>query len=139
MFFLQIFIRVYLRESASHGIDFGEVLAVPIYEYECQACEAVSGFLVMKKEDEKKIACLRCGSKKMSKVVSRVTYHRSEDDRLNEFDSKKPQGEGFYKDSRNIGLWAKKRAKELGADLGSQFDEIVENARTGKILKKYGL
>jgi len=112
---------------------------VPIYEYECQECEAVSGFLILKKEDEKRITCLRCGGRKMSKVISRVTYHRSEADRLNEFDSQKPQGEEFYKDSRNIGLWAKKRARELGADLGPQFDEIVENARTGKILKKYGL
>lgn len=114
-------------------------MIVPIYEYECQECEAVSGFLVMKKKDEKNITCLRCGSRKMSKVVSRVTYHRSEGDRLEEFDTGKRQGEEFYKDSRNIGLWAKKRAKELGADLGPQFDEIVENARTGKILKKYGL
>ena len=36
-------------------------------------------------------------------------------------------------------LKAKKRAKELGADLGPKFDEIVESARTGKILDKYDL
>jgi len=112
---------------------------MPIYEYECQQCQAISGFLILKKEDTAKVACLKCGSKKMSQIISRVTYHRSEGDRLNEFDTRKHQGEGFYKDSRNIGLWAKKRAKELGADLGPQFDEIVESARTGKILGKYGL
>jgi putative FmdB family regulatory protein len=112
---------------------------MPIYEYECQQCQAISGFLILKKEDSSKVTCLKCGSKKMSKVISRVTYHRSEDDRLAEFDPRKPKGEEFYKDSRNVGLWAKKRAKELGADLGPQFDEIVENARTGKILDKYGL
>ena len=112
---------------------------MPIYEYECQECQAVSGFLVLKKEDEGKFSCLKCGSKKMSKVISRVAYHRSENDRLDEFDPRKPQGEEFYKDSRNIGLWAKKRAKELGADLGEKFDEVVESARTGKILEKYGL
>jgi len=112
---------------------------MPIYEYECQQCQAVSGFLVLKKGDESKIACLKCGSKKMSRVISRVTYHRAESDRLDEFDTRKPQGEEFYKDSRNVGLWAKKRAKELGADLGEKFDEVVESARTGKILEKYGL
>ena len=112
---------------------------MPIYEYECQQCQAISGFLIMKKEDPTKVACLKCGSKKMSKIISRVTYHRSEEDRLNEFDTRKPKGEEFYKDSRNVGLWAKKRAKELGADLGPKFDEIVESARTGKILEKYGL
>ncbi|HSR13349.1 MAG TPA: zinc ribbon domain-containing protein [Thermodesulfobacteriota bacterium] len=112
---------------------------MPIYEYECRGCGAISGFLVLRKEDEEKIACLRCGAKEMSKIISRVTYHRSEDDRLSEYDPGKKQGDEFYKDSRNIGLWAKKRAKELGADLGDKFDEIVENARTGKILDKYGL
>ena len=75
----------------------------------------------------------------MSQVISRVAHHRSENDRLAEFDTRKSQGEEFYKDSRNVGLWAKKRAKELGADLGPQFDEIVESARTGKILDKYDL
>ncbi len=112
---------------------------MPIYEYECRKCRAVSGFLVLKKEDEKGIACLKCGGKEMSRVISRVTYHRSESDRLNEFDTRRQPGDEFYKDSRNIGLWAKKRAKELGADLGDKFDEVVENARTGKILEKYGL
>ena len=112
---------------------------MPIYEYECQACHAISGFLVLKREDEVKISCLKCGGKEMSKVISRVAYHRSEGDRLDEFDTRKPQGEEFYKESRNIGLWAKKRAKELGADLGDQFDEVVESARSGKILEKYGL
>ncbi len=112
---------------------------MPIYEYECAKCRAISTFLILRKGDAVRVACKGCGSKKMSQLISRVTYHRSESDRLAEFNTRKPQGEEFYKDSRNVGLWAKKRAKELGADLGSQFDEIVESARTGKILEKYDL
>jgi putative FmdB family regulatory protein len=112
---------------------------MPIYEYECQRCQAISTFLILKKEDPSKVVCKGCGSNKMSQVISRVSYHRSESDRLAEFDTRKSQGEEFYKDSRNVGLWAKKRAKELGGDLGTQFDEIVESARTGKILEKYDL
>jgi len=112
---------------------------MPIFEYECQQCRAISTFLILKTADAAKVACKGCGSKKMSKIISRVTYHRSESDRLAEFDPRKPQGEEFYKDSRNIGLWAKKRAKELGTDLGPKFDEIAESARTGKILEKYDL
>jgi len=112
---------------------------MPIFEYECANCRAISTFLILKAEDGAKVACKGCGSRKMSKIISRVTYHRSESDRLADFDPQKPQGEEFYKDSRNIGLWAKKRAKELGADLGPKFDEIAESARTGKILEKYDL
>jgi len=112
---------------------------MPIYEYECQRCHAVSTFLILKKGDAGGVACKGCGSKEMSQVISRVAFHRSENDRLAEFDTRKSQGEEFYKDSRNVGLWAKKRAKELGADLGPKFDEVVESARTGKILEKYDL
>jgi len=112
---------------------------MPIFEYECHRCQAISTFLILKREDEARVACKGCGSEKMSKIISRVTYHRSESDRLSEFDSRKPQGEEFYKDSRNIGLWAKKRAQEMGVDLGPKFDEIQESARTGKILEKYDL
>lgn len=110
---------------------------MPLYEYECQKCRAVSTFLILKKEEEAKVLCRGCGSPQMSRIISCVTYHRSEGDRLRDFDTGKPRGEEFYKDSRNIGLWAKKRARELGADLGPKLDEIVDNARTGKILEKY--
>jgi hypothetical protein len=53
------------------------------------------------------------------------------------FDTSKPKGDEFYKDSRNVGLWAKKRMREIGVDLGPKMDEIVERGRTGKILDEY--
>jgi hypothetical protein len=71
--------------------------------------------------------------------LSRFAYHRSDGDRLSEFDTSKSQGDDFYKDSRNIGLWAKKRAQQMGADLGSDFEEVVDKARSGKILEDYDL
>ena len=51
------------------------------------------------------------------------------------FDTSGPRDESYYKDSRNVGLWAKKRAKEMGVDLGPKFDETVEHARSGKLIK----
>jgi len=56
---------------------------------------------------------------------------------LASFDTSKPKGDEFYKDSRNVGLWAKKRMRELGVDLGPKMDDIVERGRTGKILDEY--
>jgi len=44
-------------------------------------------------------------------------------------DSRQAQGEEFYKDSRNIGLWAKKASEGNGGYLGPKFDEIAESAR----------
>jgi hypothetical protein len=59
-----------------------------------------------------------------------VVYHVSEQDRLNAYSSKDAKGDAFYKDSRNIGLAAKKRAQQLGVDLGSGFDEKLDKLRT---------
>ena len=60
----------------------------------------------------------------------------SESSRLADFNTSKPRDESFYRDSRNVGLWAKKRAKELGVDLGPQFEATVEKARSGKLIKE---
>ena len=55
---------------------------------------------------------------------------------LDNLDASKPADESYYRDSRNVGLWAKKRAKQMGVDLGPKFDETVEKARTGKLIKE---
>jgi hypothetical protein len=45
------------------------------------------------------------------------------------------RSESFYKDARNVGLGAKKRAQQMGVNLGRGFDETVEKARSGKLVK----
>ena len=106
---------------------------MPIYEYECNPCGTQFSKLVMSISDAPEVVCPKCGGKKVEQLISRVRYHRSESDRMDEFDTSKPRDETFYKDNRNVGLWAKKRAKEMGADLGSEFDEVVDKARSGEL------
>jgi hypothetical protein len=84
-----------------------------------------------------KAKCRYCGSVDLKKLISSFSVHQSEGSRLASFDTSKSRGDDFYKDSRNVGLWAKKRMKEMGVDLGSKMDEIVERGRTGKILEDY--
>ncbi len=110
---------------------------MPIYEYRCCRCKGEFSALIMRPGDESKIRCEMCASTELTRLLSRFSYHQSEESRLNKFDTRKPQDDAFYKDSRNIGLWAKKRSKDLGVDLGPKFDEVVERARTGKILEDY--
>jgi hypothetical protein len=68
--------------------------------------------------------------------MSSFAVVESESARLSSLDTSRPRDESYYRDSRNVGLWAKKRAKEMGVDLGSKFDETVEKARTGKLIKE---
>lgn len=85
---------------------------------------------MLSSKDSSKVSCRRCGSKDLTRLISRFACRRSEESRLEEFDTSRRYRDEFYRDSRNIGLWAKKRAKELGADLGHEFDEVLERART---------
>lgn len=112
---------------------------MPIYEYLCEPCRRVMSALILRPEDEADVRCSRCGRRDLVRVLSRFAIHKTEEQRLKEFDPRAPKDESFYKDSRNIGLWAKKRLQELGADLGPEMEEIVERGRTGKILEDYDL
>jgi len=53
----------------------------------------------------------------LSGLVARFATHKTESQRLAEYDPAKPTDSSFYKDDRNIGLWAQKRAQQLGFSL----------------------
>jgi putative FmdB family regulatory protein len=110
---------------------------MPLYEYRCKRCNKEFSELFLRMSDSRPIQCRFCGSKSVARLLSSFSYHQTEDSRLADFDTSKPRSEGFYKDSRNVGLWTKKRMKQLGVDLGPKMDEIVEKGRTGKILDEY--
>ncbi|UCF83923.1 MAG: zinc ribbon domain-containing protein [Desulfobacteraceae bacterium] len=103
---------------------------MPIYEYQCSGCDRQFQSLIMGRADEKNLLCPNCGGRNLKRLISRVAYHVSESDRLATFDPSSRQGDSFYKDTRNIGLAAKKRAQQMGVDLGSNFEEKVEKLRT---------
>jgi putative FmdB family regulatory protein len=102
---------------------------MPIYEYECLLCHRSFQCLVMKKEEEKALCCPKCGGAKMKRLISRVHHHVSEDDRLAAFNPTDAKEDAFFKDSRNIGLAAKKRAQQMGVDLGQGFEEKLDKLR----------
>jgi hypothetical protein len=68
--------------------------------------------------------------------MSSFAVHETEAARMARLDERKPAGESFYRDSRNVGLWAKKRARDMGVDLGPKFEATVEKARSGKLIKE---
>ena len=108
---------------------------MPLYEYQCQACGEEFSYLLLKKGDEDFVRCPGCKGKDVKKLVSRVAYHVSEQDRLSAFEPNAPKDDTFYKDTRNIGLQAKKRAQQMGVDLGSGFETKLDRLRTdpGKV------
>ncbi|MDP2936832.1 MAG: zinc ribbon domain-containing protein [Dehalococcoidia bacterium] len=104
---------------------------MPIYEYRCKSCGAKTSLLVLSLSRQAEVECQACGSQDLTRLFSAFAYHRSEGDRLSEVDTGRASGDEYYKDSRNVGLWAKKRVRELGADAETQrqVDQVVDKAR----------
>jgi putative FmdB family regulatory protein len=109
---------------------------MPIYEYECARCGRISSHVVLGSRRRARVACASCGATKVHRVMSSFAVVESEASRLQNFDTSKRPDESFYRDSRNVGLWAKKRAKEMGVDLGGKFESTLESARSGKLIKE---
>ncbi len=110
---------------------------MPIYEYQCNRCHREFSYLLFHSEQLGMVNCSFCYSKDVKRVLSSFSVHQTEESRLSSFDASKTQGLDFYKDSRNVGLFAKKKMRDLGVDMGPQMDEIVEKGRSGKILDDY--
>jgi hypothetical protein len=83
----------------------------------------------MKPQDEQDLVCPECGHGGLKKLISRVAYHVSERARLEAYDPRAAKSNGFYRDTRNIGLDAKKRAQQMGVDLGSGFEAKLDRLR----------
>jgi putative FmdB family regulatory protein len=108
---------------------------MPIYEYQCDACGQLSSRVILGSERAAAPSCEACGAASTRRVMSSFAMVESESSRLANFDTAKPRDDSFYSDSRNVGMWAKKRAQQMGVDLGPKFDATVESARSGKLIK----
>ena len=106
---------------------------MPIYEYRCESCNRITGALILREGDEGSLRCNHCSSVLLKRIFSRFAVHKTEQQRIDDFDTRAARSDEFYRDDRNVGLWAKKRLKQMGVDLGSPFEETVEKARSGKL------
>jgi putative FmdB family regulatory protein len=108
---------------------------MPIYEYECAACGRIGSHVILGAPRRARPACSGCGSIRTRRVMSSFAVVASDATRLANFDTAVPRDDSYYRDSRNVGMWARKRAQQMGVDLGPKFDETVEKARSGKLIK----
>jgi len=112
---------------------------MPIYEYKCSSCGHVSSFLVQGFKDPDGLGCQQCGHTVLTKVISSVNYHGSHNDRLEGYNPRSRKSDGFYKDTRNIGLEAERMLKKAGVEPTDDFKNKLEKVRTdpGSVLKDY--
>lgn len=102
---------------------------MPIYEYRCGACGKHVTVLTLRVSERVTPTCERCGSRKLSRLMSRFALRRSDDARL---DTLGDDAAGLDEsDPRTVARWMRKMGKELGEDGGNDFAEMVDELEAG--------
>jgi putative FmdB family regulatory protein len=99
---------------------------MPIYEYECHDCRRRVSLLVRSLSSPEPPACPRCGSAKLSRLMSRFATVKSEEARLESLAEGGGLGDLDENDPASVARFMKKMGKEFGDELGDDFDSAVD-------------
>ncbi len=99
---------------------------MPIYEYRCTACRRKVTVLTMRVSEAVDPVCEHCGSRDLTRLLSRFAMVRSEEARLDDLTSDAALGDVDESDPKSMARWVKKMGSELGEDLGDDFDAMAQ-------------
>lgn len=107
---------------------------MPIYEYRCHGCKRRVSLLWRTFDDleAKEPVCPRCGSHKLSRLISRVAVVRSEDSRLDDLADPGALDGPDENDPKSLARWMRKMSGEMGEDMGEEFDEVIDRLEAGQ-------
>ena len=107
---------------------------MPIYEYGCYDCrKRVNVFFRSFSDVETKEAtCPRCGGTHLKRLVSRVAVVRSEESRLESLADPSSLAGLDENDPKSMARWMRKMSNEMGEDMGSEFNEVVDRLESGE-------
>ncbi len=104
---------------------------MPIYEYRCQSCgRRIS--LLRSLSDESLPRCTACGSEELKRLISKVAILKSEESRLESLADPSSLAGLDESDPKSLARWMRKMTREMGEDLGPEFDEMVDRMEAGE-------
>jgi putative FmdB family regulatory protein len=105
---------------------------MPIYEYRCQACNRKFSALVGMTAEPDDDKCPHCGSHDATRLVSRFTRLRTEDDRVDELaDEMELMGEP--ESPSDMRTMVREMGKAMDEDMADEMEEMFEADMEGKL------
>src|SRR5215470_7767196 len=104
---------------------------MPIYEYRCTACRRKVTVLTMRVSETVDPVCDHCGSRELTRLLSRFAMVRSDDARLDDLTDDAALADVDERDPKSMARWMRKMGNELGDDAGEDFDEMVDELEQG--------
>ncbi len=104
---------------------------MPIYEYRCTSCKRKVTVLTLRASATVEPRCEHCGSRDLTRLMSRFAMVRSEESRLDDLADPSSLDGLDENDPKSMARWMRKMGKELGEDAGDDFDEMVDELEAG--------
>jgi len=105
---------------------------MPIYDFRCSTCKKrFEVFMSYQDYGKKPVHCPHCKSERVTRLINRVRIARSEDSILDNFDDPS-QLDGLEEDPRALGRMMRKMSREVGEDIGPEFNEVVDRLEKGQ-------
>jgi putative FmdB family regulatory protein len=104
---------------------------MPIYEYRCTACRRKVTVLTLRVSETVDPVCEHCGSRELTRLLSRFAMVRSEESRLDDLTGDAALDGVDESDPKSMARWMRKMGNELGEDAGDDFDEMVDELEQG--------
>lgn len=108
---------------------------MPYYPYRCLECKKrFDVFLTYSEYGIKTVLCPNCGSQNIQRRISRIRIARSEESRLDNLSDMNGLDDldGLEDDPRALGKMMRKMSREMGEDVGPEFDEVIDRLEAGQ-------
>lgn len=107
---------------------------MPIYEYRCNKCRKRVSILTLRISEAVDPECEYCGSKDLSRLMSRFAMVKSEEARLDALSDPSSLSGLDENDPKSMARWMRKMGKELGEEFsGDEFDQMVDEMEAGNM------
>jgi putative FmdB family regulatory protein len=105
---------------------------MPNYEYRCIDCKYIFEiFLSYQEYGSQTVNCPKCESSQLKRIIKPVRVARSEEDRLESL-ADPEQLAGLDDNPHALGKMMRRMSRELGEDMGPEFDEVVDRLEKGQ-------
>jgi len=105
---------------------------MPFYPYICLNCrkrfEIQMGY---SEYGTRPVSCPHCQSDQVRRRIGRIRFARSEESRMEDLADPSNLA-GLDDDPQSLGRMMRKMSKEMGEDMGPEFDEVIDRLEAGQ-------
>src|SRR5438093_5616314 len=104
---------------------------MPIYEYRCTGCKRKVTILTLRVSEAVDPVCEHCGSRALTRLMSRFALGRSEERRLDSLADDASLAGLEENDTKSVAGWMRKMGEELGEAAGEDLDDKGDELEAG--------